>query len=205
MATVITRLLPFRQYDENDVINFFSLDAITGSAGTVVQISSANLDQDPVQYKTRGDAYQNTLGDALSLYPAVPYKVSVVAGTGAAVKPIGLLLRDVRSLDENGENLLYSNQKKEELQAVVSGEAVPIATKGLFTLNVNGLAGGVAPALNSLAIPTANGALTGVLSAVATQEEKDVSVGKFIATGSRTSGLGTDAFVGAFAMLKLEL
>lgn len=205
MANEITRLLPFRQYDENDVINFFSLDAITGSAGSVVQISSANLNQDPVLYTTRGDAYQNTLGNALSLYPTVPHKVSVVAGTGAAVKPIGLLLRDVRSLDENGENLLYYNQKKEELQAVVSGEAVPIATKGLFTINVNGLAGGVVPALNSLAIPAANGTLTGVLSSVASQEEKDVSVGKFIATGSRTSGLEADAFIGSYAMLKLEL
>ena len=43
MANEITRLLPFRQYDENDVINFYSLDAETGEAGSVVKVSSANL------------------------------------------------------------------------------------------------------------------------------------------------------------------
>ena len=32
MANEITRLLPFRQYDENDVINFYSLDTETGEA-----------------------------------------------------------------------------------------------------------------------------------------------------------------------------
>jgi hypothetical protein len=205
MANEITRLLPFRQYDENDVINFYSLDGITGSAGTVVQVSSADLNSDPVTYVNRGDAYLNTLGDALSQFPAVPHKVSVVTGTGASVKPLGIMLRDVRNLDENGESLLYYNQKKEELQAVVSGEAVPIATKGLFTLNVNGLAGGVAPAINSLAVPSANGTLTGVPVATAVQAQKDAAVGKFIATGSRSGGFSQDVFSGSFAILKLEL
>ena len=48
MANEITRLLPFRQYDENDVINFYSLDTITGAAGTVVKVSVANLYESPV-------------------------------------------------------------------------------------------------------------------------------------------------------------
>ena len=43
MANEITRLLPFRQYDENDVINFYSLDAETGEAGSVVKVSAATL------------------------------------------------------------------------------------------------------------------------------------------------------------------
>ena len=55
MANEITRLLPFRQYDDNDVINFYSLDTITGEAGSVVRVSEADLDKQPVEYRSRGD------------------------------------------------------------------------------------------------------------------------------------------------------
>jgi hypothetical protein len=103
MSDTITRMLPFRQYNENDVINMFSLDTITGEAGSLVKISSANLDLDPVSLIERSDSlgYQNYLGNASSLYPEVPYKVTKVANTGE--RPIGILLKDVRSVDENGE------------------------------------------------------------------------------------------------------
>jgi hypothetical protein len=199
----ITRLLPFRQYNENDVINMFSLDTVTGEAGSLVKISSANLDLDPVSLIERADSlgFQNYMGNASSLYPEVPYKVTKVTNTGE--RPIGILLRDVRSVDENGENLQYYPRKKEELQCVISGEAVPIATRGVFMLNARALAGGVAPAINSYAVPAANGTLTGVASPSATQ--KEFAVGKFIATGSRASQQDTDEYEGVFAVLKLEL
>ena len=207
MANEITRLLPFRQYDENDVINFYSLDAETGEAGSVVRVSSANLDEEPVKYVERGDSnsYDNTLGHGLSLYPEVPYKVTKMTGTGTNLRPLGILLRDVRAKDENGENLLYYPEKKEELQCVVSGEAVPIATKGLFTINVNGLTNGVAPAVNSWALPSLNGTLTEVATTAAAHHTHHAhAVGQFIATGNRVSQGTTDAFAGAYAILKLE-
>ena len=207
MANEITRLLPFRQYDENDVVNFYSLDAETGEAGSVVRVSSANLDNEPVKYVERTDSnsYDNTLGHGLSLYPEVTYKVTKCTGTGATQVPLGIMLRDVRAKDENGENLLYYPEKKEELQCVVSGEAVPIATKGLFTVNTRALAGGLAPAINSLAVCSTNGTLTGVARSAASTQQKDVTVGKFIATGQRESSNTTDAFAGSYAILKLEL
>jgi hypothetical protein len=71
MANTISRLLPFRQYSEQEVINFYSLDEATGEAGSLVRVSSANLDLDPIQYTTRSDSnsYLNTIGHATSLYP----------------------------------------------------------------------------------------------------------------------------------------
>ena len=134
MANEITRLLPFRQYDENDVINFYSYDLETGEAGSLVKVSDANLSNEPVKYVERTDSnsYDNTLGNGLSLYPEVPYKVTKVSDTGGGTQVLGIMLRDVRSKDENGENLLYYPEKKEELQCVVSGEAVPVATKGIL-------------------------------------------------------------------------
>jgi len=208
MANEITRLLPFRQYDENDVINFYSLDTVTGEAGSVVQVSSANLSTEPTQFveRTDSDSYDATQGHALSLYPEVPYKVTKSTGTGAAVRPLGILLRDVRNKDENGENLLYYPEKKEELQCVVSGEAVPVATRGLFTINVKGLTNGVAPAINSFAVPSQNGTVSGIASTAANHHAHHAhSVGTFIATGLRESQGGTtDAFAGAYAILKLR-
>ena len=208
MANEITRLLPFRSYDDNDVINFYSLDAITGEAGSVVRVSDADLNQQPVEYTSRGDSdsWVEQQGNALSLYPQVPYKVTKVSATGAAVHPLGILLRDVRAKDENGENLLYYPEKREELQCVVSGEAVPIATKGIFTINVRGLTDGVAPSINDVAQPSKNGTITGVTTtAVHHHITKAHGIGKFIGTGSRTSLSSTDAFAGNYAILKLEL
>ena len=207
MAFEITRLLPFRQYDDNDVINFYSLDAETGEAGSVVKVSAADLQDEPVQYTQRGDSnsWQTTMGNALSMYPEVPYKLTKVSDTGAGVRALGILLRDVRNKDENGENLLYYPRKKEELQCVVSGEAVPVATKGLFTINVNGLTNGVAPSINQWALPSLNGTITGVTTTAAGHHtHRAHSIGQFIATGNRESGPTPDAFAGAYAILKLE-
>ena len=215
MANEITRLLPFRQYDENDVINFYSYDKETGEAGSVVKIKSANLTEEPVEYTTRGDsnAYLNTLGNGLSLYPTVPYKVEKMNNTGIGEQALGILLRDVRANDENGENLLYYPEKKEELQCVVSGEAVPIATKGIFTINSKGLAGPAQghalglPAVGSIAAPSLNGTITGFHDSTHAKHHYHVthSIGQFIATGLRESQGGTtDAFAGAYAILKLD-
>lgn len=199
MANTITRLLPFRQYSEQDVINMYALDAATGQAGSLVRVSEGDLNKETIELVNYG--FTNQMGHASSFYPQVPLKLTKVTATGQAV--LGIMLRDVRTEDENGENLLFYPQKKDELQCVVSGEAVPVATRGLFMYNVDGLAGGVAPAINSYAIPTADGKLTGVASPSATQ--KEYSVGKFIATGSRASVSDTDAFEGVYALLKLEL
>jgi len=208
MATTITRMLPFRQYDDMNVINMFSLDAITGEAGSLVKISAADLNLDPVSLITRSDSlsFQNYMGNASSLYPTVPYKVTKVATTGEA--PIGILLKDVRSVDENGENLQYYPRKKEELQCVISGEAVPIATRGLFMMNSRAFLGGVCPAINSWAIPAANGTFTGLAFSHANQTGSPLrpyAVGKFVATGSRYPQADADEFSGVYAILKLEL
>jgi hypothetical protein len=207
MAFEITRLLPFRQYDDNDVINFYSLDTETGEAGSVVKVSAADLQDEPVQYTQRGDSnsWQTTMGNALSMYPEVPYKLTKVSDTGAGVKALGILLRDVRNKDENGENLLYYPRKKEELQCVVSGEAVPVATKGLFTINAKGLTNGVAPSVNDWAFPSLNATITGLAPTAATHHTHHAhSIGQFIATGNRESGPTPDVFVGAYAILKLD-
>jgi len=205
MAQSITRLLPNRSIDEKDVINFYSLNAASGEAGTFVKVVDADLSKDSVQYVNRPDAFLNNLGNATSQYPEVPYKVGETTGTGDAGAVLGMLLKDVRETDENGQKLHFYNQKRDELQCLLSGEAVPILTAGVVEINARGLEGGVAPNINDAAVLGANGKVTGVAYASLSTEQKDAVVGKFIGTGIRVSQQSTDAFAGAYAKLKFSI
>ena len=106
-----------------------------GSAGVFVKVSAGNLDLDPIQY-TATDI-TNTLGKAdypflgAAQYPAVPLRFTA-ATAGEPV--LGLTLNQTLAADENGERLLYNPVKRAELQAVLTGQAVPVATRGIFTL-----------------------------------------------------------------------
>ena len=194
MAQSITRLLPNRSINENDVINFYSLNTASGEAGTFVKV-----------VVDRPDGFANTLGNGTSQYPEVPYKVGETSGTGDAGAVLGMLLRDVRETDENGEKLLFYPDKKAQLQCVVSGEANPIATRGTVELNVRGLEGGVCPNVNDAAVLGANGKVTGVAYSALSTEQKDATVGKFIGTGIRVSENTTDAHEGVYAYLKFSI
>lgn len=203
MAQQITRLLPTRSINEKDVINSYSFDSNSGEAGTFVKVSAGNLNLDPVEYGDFGP-FANNLGNATSQYPYVPQKVTT-AGTGDAGLIIGMLLRDVREVDENGEKLLYYPQKKYELQCVLSGEAVPIASRGVVDINVRGLAGGVCPNVGDAAVVVADGKVTGVAFGSLTTAQKNVMVGTFIGTGSRESQQDTDFAAGNYARLKFSV
>jgi hypothetical protein len=135
------RLLPFRQYDENDVINLFANAASdanpttngNGSAGVFVSVSAGDLNKSPITYVDRtelGASYAHTKNQ----YPEVQLKVTAAAVAAKAGEVIGITLKQTLEQDENGEKLLYNPVKKDELQAVLSGQAVPIATRGIFTL-----------------------------------------------------------------------
>ena len=203
MAQQITRLLPYRSINETDVINGYSFDSNSGEAGTFVKVSAGNLTLDPVEYGNFGP-FANALGNAKSQYPFVPQKVTT-AGTGDAGLIIGMILRDVREVDENGEKLLYYPQKKQDLQCVLSGEAVPIASRGVVEINVRGLAGGVCPSVGQAAVVTADGKVTGVAFGSLTTAQSAVRVGTFIGTGLRESQQHTDFAAGPYARLKFSV
>ncbi len=137
------RLLPFRQYDENDVINLFANAASdaspttngNGSAGVFVSIKSGggNFSKDPITYVDRSEL-SASYGHTRNQYPEVQLKVEAAAVGSVAGKVIGVTLKQTLEADENGEKLLYNPVKKDELQAVLSGQACPVATRGIFTL-----------------------------------------------------------------------
>lgn len=191
MANEITKLLPFRQYDDNDVINMFAYEGTNVGAGTVVKVSAANLNDDLIDLVDGGSAFLTSQGNAYSPLAVNPLRVATAASGNAAV---GILLRDVRDTDENGEKLRFYPEKKEELQCVVSGESVPVATKGTFTLLEGAFSGALLPAPNKELGVRADGKLAEAVAA-------DTVVGKVLATGSRAAG---DTHAGGYAIVNIN-
>lgn len=121
---------PFRSVNEHDVINLYrySGDVTTPlSKGTFVKVIGSgwvsNL-TDLEMLGSPGASYANTVSQRYG----VPAQVTIAASGDTA---IGMTLYDVRETDENGEKLIYNPTKKAELQAILSGEAVPILTRGI--------------------------------------------------------------------------
>ena len=203
------RLYPFRQYSDVDVINMFASDTVdanpstngNGSAGVFVKVSAGNLDLDPIQY-TATDI-TNTLGKTdypflgAVQYPAVPLQFTAAT---AGVPVLGMTLNQTLATDENGERLLYNPVKRAELQAVLTGQAVPVATRGIFTLADTAIDWVDANmVVNSHLVISANaGKVSGLLATVVSPITGTTSIiGRILGTGQRVSQNGkSDYFAG---------
>lgn len=133
-------LRPFRDYDEKDVINLYSVSGnpvdttyqIIATKGSLVKVVGAGFQNDQDPETMIGNYGQFNVNNFVGQRYGVP---SQVALAGAADAPIGMLLFDVRELDENLEFLKYRPQKAAEMEAVLSGQACPIVTKGRFLVS----------------------------------------------------------------------
>jgi hypothetical protein len=150
MANNTQTLKPFRSYDEHDVVNLFALDFNTVD----LNVDDAKI-QKGVLVTVQGNGWKNTdealdshgLGGATST--SAPGKsfantVSLRYGTTARVAPtkttevpLGITLWDMAERDENGEKLLYHPRKAAEMQAVISGQTMPVLTKGIVLYKGN--------------------------------------------------------------------
>lgn len=204
------RLLPFRQYDDNDVVNMYALadaavnDNVTGvgsgDAGVFVKVTAGNFDLDPVSYAS--DSY---LGKTdyphigANSYPKVNLKVEPAASGDSA---LGLTLRQTAKYDENGEKLLYYRQKAEELMCVLPGQAVPVATRGVFTLGPSAIDGTLTVG-SGFKLSTNAGKVTGCAN------DDTAKIGIILGTGSRSPLTSTanlnDQFSGVFAVVGLRM
>ena len=215
------RLYPFRQYSDVDVINMFASDTVdaspstngNGSAGVFVKVSAGNLDLDPIQY-TATDI-TNTLGKTdypflgAAQYPAVPLKFTA-ATAGEPV--LGLTLNQTLAADENGERLLYNPVKRAELQAVLTGQAVPVATRGVFTLADTAIdwVDGSMTVNNHLVISANAGKVSGLAASTVSPITGTTSiVGRILGTGQRVSQNGkSDYFAGTttgkYALVQID-
>lgn len=214
------RLLPFRQYNEHDVVNMFALntgvlsltESITsthsGDAGVFVKISNGNLDLDPVtygNYSYLGKTDYPFVGS--NQYPTVSLTVTPAVNTD--IRPLGITLWETALYDENGQKLLYYPQKAAENQVLLPGQAVPVATKGIFTItdaaynNTSNWAVG-----NPFILSSQAGKVTGVAPGYQQTGTTNVAavIGTILATGTRGNNGATigDKYSGSYSVIKLN-
>tara|TARA_R100000697_G_scaffold29909_1_gene39817 strand:- start:762 stop:1358 length:597 start_codon:yes stop_codon:yes gene_type:complete len=193
------------------IIDSDVLDSTTGTgagdAGVFVKVSDGNFDNDPVTYQTNsylGDTSYPFLGTT-EMYPEVNIKVT---GNTSGQVPLGMTLYQTAKNDENGEKLLYNPQKQEELQAMLPGQAVPIATKGIFTLSSAAFDGPVssyAPGNVIIASNNNDGKITGAARGNAKIEHSERVFGHVLGTGTRANvGPTTDQFSGDYIVVSFD-
>ena len=201
------RLLPFRDYDEHEVVNIYALDAgNTVGAGTYVDLSDADKrstvadngvfvkvkagslgsQRDPMDVTS--DKFGGYLGSkdyphvGRNTYPANPLTVEAVSASGDGC--LGVTLRQTATHDENGEKLQYYPVKKDELYAVLPGETVPVLGRGLVTLTDQALVG--SPQVGDKLVPWTNGTASGITNAQMNSWAKTSNViGTVIGSGQR--------------------
>ena len=134
------RLRPFRDYSEHEVVNLFAFGDSAVSLGTTDVVYAGSVVKVKAPGWNNGQETQDMIGDVGASYNntvsqrwGVTAEVEYTDGAGDEAS-LGITLYDVREYDENGEALKFNPRKQDELQAVLTGQAVPVATKGLFLM-----------------------------------------------------------------------
>jgi hypothetical protein len=171
----------------------------TGDAGVFVKVSAGNFDLDPVSYAT--DSYLGKTDYPFvgaNSYPKVNLKVTPAA-SGDLTNCLGITLRQTAKFDENGEKLLYYRQKAEELMCVLPGQAVPVATRGIFTLSTDAIDGTLTVG-SGFKLSANGGKVTGCA------HDDAGKLGLVLGTGSRSNLTSSpDQFSGVFAVVGLRM
>lgn len=192
-------LFPFRQHAEAEVINFFALNG-TGQNGLFVALETGQ--QDPAD----ADAYTTAgLGANYTNVYAPRFenkrKVRLATLTDTKYNAVGITLNTTAEYDANGQKLvLLPKDRRDEMGFVVSGETVPILTRGIVTLGKGAYNG--TPIPGYVGVLSGNGTITAVdpatvLASTGAASMANRVVGKFISTSG-------SAF-GGYAQFKLEL
>ena len=164
-------LRPFRDYNEHYVINLFRFSGtIPANKGTLVKVIGNG-------WKTTDELERlGSVGATYNNVQSERYGVAANVGVaGAGDTPLGMLLYDVKEEDENGEKLIFHPRKAAEMEVALSGQAVPVVTRGIFLYSGSVLKGQTATAGQKLYVD-ANGELTTGLAA------NQISVGRTLGT-----------------------
>jgi hypothetical protein len=180
-------LKPFRDYSEHDVVNLFAFtgDQTLIKKGLFVRVTGEGF------VPSAGTTPVELLGNIGASFPnsqsqRFGVKSKIIAAPSGDSTVLGMTLLDVRELDENGEKLIFNPRKAAEMNVVLSGQAVPVLTKGIVLYS-----GTTATAGHVAYIGATAGEL---LSAASLPAGGAVKVGKWL--GNSSQGV---------ALLKIEL
>jgi hypothetical protein len=175
-------LLPFRDYSEHEVLNFYSCISIANKGTLVAPLKSwkddgsayDNSKYGPIDLESTGPGalYNNTVNNNFG----VVGRVDTVVDFDQVPNTFGVLLKDVREFDENGEKLIFNSRKAAEMDVIIKDiQAVPILTRGVILVNdidtTNRGGGGGNPDIGDAAYVGDNGSFA---------TDGEVVVGKFL-------------------------
>lgn len=127
MATY-TDIRPLRDNDEHTVLNYIGISGAVVNKGTFVvsQGSGINLLADMTL------ANNSWLGSVNSARFNVPQNAIPAPSGTPALSVIGMSIKTVQTVDENGLPLKFFPEKAALLDVIISGQAVPLATRGFW-------------------------------------------------------------------------
>ena len=124
-----TNLLPFRDYDEHDVVNLFGYRGEIDAGHIMILDASADGFKNTAELSLLdepGAAFGNTVSERYGV------AATMLAASGASKPVLGMLLYDVKETDENGEKLVFNPRKAAEMEIALSGQAAPVCSRGIF-------------------------------------------------------------------------
>lgn len=203
-STINNKLLPFIIKDDHDIIDMYSWQAPgTGLAGTLVTMVSFDPNNTD-GYNTDAPVGTQPLAGQLSSRYEVKNRIRASASGDLKWNTLGITLMDSRTLDENDLPLILFPQKAEELKCVISGQSVPVLTKGVVTLRSDAYVGIPQPGYVGVIASGGNGKIESVnptmLDETGNSTAKYASkhvVGKFLSS--------TGSSFGGYALFKVEL
>jgi hypothetical protein len=134
-------LLPFRDYSEHEVLNFFACTAIVNkgtlvkpkrswkSVGATDKMTAGPLD---LGASAPGALYPNTVTNNFELVG----QVEPIVNYDDVPTAIGVLLKDVAEFNEYGEKYVFNPREAAEMDVIIKDiQAVPILTRGVILVN----------------------------------------------------------------------
>jgi hypothetical protein len=137
-------LKPFRVYDEHDVVNLYAYSGVIGAGagdkipkGSLVRVIGGgwkNTDEPTEMLGNVGASYAGTVAQRYGT-------TAKIALTSSGSVSLGVLLHDVGEVDENGELLKFNPRKAAEMEMALSGQTVPVLTRGVLLYSGDTLGG----------------------------------------------------------------
>jgi hypothetical protein len=192
-------LRPFRDYSEHEVLNLFTYSGAAESSaviltrGAAVKLSAEGFTTGPSNTGTYKviDFLGDVGGTSFPFSNSQRFGVRPKVTLATSGDVLGLTLLDVRELDENGEKLIFNPRKAAEMNVVISGQAVPVLTRGVVlysgTAIANATAGQVAVVSGTLG-ELANISASAQLART-TAANPEVVVGKFLGNAVQGTAL----------------
>ncbi len=174
-------LRPFRDYSEHEVLNLFAFSgaaesaAVMATRGAAVKISAEGFTTGPTSSSANQPTdFLGNVGAAFPLSNSQRFGVRPKVTLADSGNVLGLTLMDVRELDENGEKLIFNPRKAAEMNVVISGQAVPVLTRGVVLYSGSAITNAT---VGQFAVVSGT---AGDLANTSTLRTNEVAVGKFL-------------------------